>query len=288
MFADTETRSGGFERSRRRWGTAGLLAVVAAGLFAAAPAGASAASVPPLVTHSAKGGKLQGGRLVLRGVSGRVTYPTGGGSSGRLSVRRMHRRVFLPGKPAMGRLHVAGRRGGADPTFRLSNPRYNAARHTVSYRAKPLTNKPLSGGAARAAGIPVRRFGAASLSIVPHPTVTSGGDDDGNTCPVFLHNDTGQTLTLQSSSKMDTDSWTQYGEPPTSVDDGETAVIQSDSPSAEVACGNTSTWTGPATFTITSTASEGGDATTTCTADSSDWGCVKDPNNEYEWFVLDT
>ena len=54
--------------------------------------------------------------------------------------------------------------GGDALTFKLSRPRYSAAHRTVSYRAKPLNNKPLPR---------VGRFGAASLSIVSAPQTAS-------------------------------------------------------------------------------------------------------------------
>jgi hypothetical protein len=120
--------------------------------MAAGLAGASEASADVTIEHSAKSGELEGSRLTLRGVSGRVAYATSGGSSGTASVRWLHRRVFLPSKPATGTRHVAGHRGGGEPTFRLSKPRYNAARRTVSYRAKRLAKKRSSGSSARAAG----------------------------------------------------------------------------------------------------------------------------------------
>lgn len=207
MVADTGVRC---ERGSRRLWVAGLAAAVAAGLLAAGLAGASAASAATVVTHSAKGGVFKDGRLTLRGVSGRVTYAISGGRSGTASVRRLHRRVFLPGAPATGTLHVAGLRGGDEPTFRLTKPRYSAARRTVSYRAKPLDNKPQPSRAARASGLPVpRKFGAASLSIVGHPRVT-GGANGGNNCEMAFANETtsyGWGIQLVSSSQWDTDDW---------------------------------------------------------------------------------
>ena len=66
---------------------------------------------------------------------------------------------------ATGILHVAGHRGGDELTFQLSRPRYNAARHTVSYKIKRLGAGRLPSRGAQAAGAP-RRFGPASLSMV--------------------------------------------------------------------------------------------------------------------------
>jgi len=82
-----------------------------------------------------------------------------------MAVRRMHRLVFSGAKPtATGTLHVAGHRGGEELTVTLSQPRYNAARDTVSYVVTRMKGR-LPGRAAGAAGS-ARSFGAASLSIV--------------------------------------------------------------------------------------------------------------------------
>jgi hypothetical protein len=212
MSPDTEMGSERLMQSRWRLRVAAL----AAGLLMAGLASASSASGAVVVTHSAKSGEFRGGRLTLHGVRERVTYMISGGRTGTESVRRAHRRVFMPGKPATGTLHVAGHRGADEPTFRLSRPRYNAALHTVSYRAVPLDNKGLPGRSARAAGMSGRQFGAASLTIVPHPTVASG-DNGGNDCQITLHNSamTGVIsgrhrfwdLQQVSATKWDTDSW---------------------------------------------------------------------------------
>jgi hypothetical protein len=182
---------------------AGLVAVLVGWLLAAAPASAATAK---MFTQSAKGGELKGGRLTLRGVSNRVTYVLNTGRRGTVSVRRLHRRHFLPGLPATGTLHVAGHRGGDEPSFRLSKPRRNAARDTVSYKAKRLDNKPLPKRAAQAAGLRApRRFGAASLSIVPHPRLTGSGND----CLAGVYNSIRNPgpLNLVSSSNWSTDTW---------------------------------------------------------------------------------
>ena len=167
MFGHSREFFGSFEGARRRRG-----ALAAAGASMLALAVVSPASATTTVTHSAKSGELAGGRLILHGVRGKVTWTSDRGHSGRVSVRRLHRRGFAPRNPAAtGVLHVAGHRGGDEPTFKLSKPRYNRARRTVSYRAKPLNNKPLRGRTARAAGVgsPPSRFRAASLSVVPSP-----------------------------------------------------------------------------------------------------------------------
>jgi hypothetical protein len=182
-------------------------------------AGAWEASAATVMTHSAKSGEYKGGRLILRGVGGRVSYAISSGRAGTVSVRRLHRRLFLPGLPATATLHVAGMRGGDEPTFRLTKPRYSASRRTVSYRAKPLDGKPLPSRAARASGYRAsRRFGAASLSIVGHPRLT-GGDNGGNDCQTNIGNMTdgdlanngpkawGNPIQLVSSQQWDTDDW---------------------------------------------------------------------------------
>jgi hypothetical protein len=172
------------------------------GLVALAPASASAATT---VVHSAKSGQLAGGRLTLHGVGSHATATINGDRAGVVRIARVHRRLWLPGRPATGTLHIAGRRGGEEPTFRLSRPRYDAARGTVSYRVKRLAKRPLRGRAATAAGA-AQRFGTASLFIVPHPAVASG-DNGGNDCLMAFQNNTNFGVQAVSSSKWDTDSW---------------------------------------------------------------------------------
>lgn len=134
----------------------------AAPVFAQAPP-AAGATVFVLSAHS---GQLGGGRLTLHGVGRRVTWAHVSGRSGVLRVERMHRLLFSSGTPAAsGTLHVAGDHGGDELTFRLTRPRYNAARGTVSYAVKQSNHGRLPGRTARAAGAP-QQFGAASLSLV--------------------------------------------------------------------------------------------------------------------------
>ncbi len=178
MFADTREHSGSFEETCRRvvarlW-VAGLVAVLVGWLLAAAPVSAQA---PPragtVFVHSAKSGKLGGGRLTLHGVSRRVTWAHHSGRSGVMAVKRLHRRLFSAETPAAtGTLHVAGHRGGDELTFKLSRPRYDRARHRVSYKVKWLGKGRLPSPAAQAAGA-ARRFGPASLTIqgAPQPSV---------------------------------------------------------------------------------------------------------------------
>jgi hypothetical protein len=299
MFADTEQRSRTFEQrgDRLRWraggalSAAGLAAVVAAGLVAALLASASAASAATLVSHSAKSGELSGGRLVLRGVSGRATYVTGTGRAGTVPVRRLHRRLFQPGKPATGALNPAGYRGGEAPTFRLSQPRYNASRRTVSYGAKPLGREPLPRRAARAP----RRFGAASLSIVPHPTLATGGSG-GNDCqamiefPGIWHSET--SLSLQSSSNWDTDTWIES--PPQYLEQGDEAEVSSEGGLGR-GCHFETVWVtqgqgvdGPySTFTIDVTWPWTQLPSSTCTPSNTDaWVCRRaDSGGEITWVI---
>jgi hypothetical protein len=194
MLSDRQQRSGGFDSSgRRRAGrtgasvsAAGLAAPVAAGLVAAAPAGAEpAAGGAPKFTHSAKRGEFRGGRLILHGVPRRAIAKTSDGRTDRVLVERLHARLFLPGKPATGTLRHSG---GKKAAFSLSRPRYSAARRTVSYRAKPVNNKPLP-------SVP-RRFGRASLSMVAHPQVMLG---DGKSCKVQVINHTNNDWRVNSS-----------------------------------------------------------------------------------------
>ena len=274
MFASDEDHFGGRESRgpSRRAGLVRLagLVLVGAGLCAFVPATASAAGAT-LFTQSAKGGELESGRLTLRGVSGRVTYVLNNGRPGTLSVGRLHRRLLPPGLPATGTLHVAGYRGGDEPSFRLSKPRSSAARHTVSYRARRLDGKPLPSAAARAGG-----FGAASLSIVPHPRLT-GGDNGGNDCSTTLTNNTPFLFQASAEGKWDTDTW-DPGIPFQYYLDGDGSVItwQSDGglwrgcsnsggwtivpdpynqnpPSATVTTSTTYPWTDPFSNTCTST-----------------------------------
>jgi hypothetical protein len=197
MFAQGRERFGSFDPVRHRWA-----ALASAGAAVVALAPASPASAATTVVHSATSGELDGSRLLLHGVHGKVTWIHDSGDSGRVSVRRLHRRGFAPGHPvATGVLHVAGHRGGDEPTFRLSKPRYNRARRTVSYRAKPLNNKPVRGRVVRAAGAGrPTRFGAASLSIVPSPQL------DGQHCHGKFGNGATFPLVAQGSA-WDSDSW---------------------------------------------------------------------------------
>jgi hypothetical protein len=171
-------------RSARFWGSApsrGLsgAAALAAALCSLAPTTAASAQSgvgSSVFVHSARSGELTGGRLTLRGVSRRVTAISSDGRSGVVSVTRLQSRLFLPGQPVTGVLHVAGFRGGDEPTFSLTQPRYNASRRTVSYVAKRLNTRhlPRRGAGAAQSSTPTQ-FGAASLSMAA--PVGDGGND---------------------------------------------------------------------------------------------------------------
>jgi hypothetical protein len=187
MTADTQQHFGSFQRTWWRvaagvW-VAGLVAVLV-GSLAAAPA--SAQAPPPdgtVFVHSAKSGNLAGGRLTLQGVGRRVTWAHHSGRSGVIAVKHMHRRVFSETSAATGTLHVAGHRGGDELTFKLSDPRHNHARRTVSFKARPLGNGRFPSRAAAQAAAAARQFGAASLSIQdsPQPSLTVTQDTYGCT-----------------------------------------------------------------------------------------------------------
>ena len=188
----------GVAHSLRVAGLVGVAAVVGVLALTTAPARGATTFV-----HSAKSGELQGGRLILRGVGRRVAWITNSGRSGVVSVKRLHRRLFLPGRPATGVLHVTGDRGGDEQTFKLSRPRYNAGRRGVSYKVRPLGRARLS----RAAGVRrLRRFGAASLSILGAPQL-GAGDNGGNDCRITITNNLPWELEASSESKWPTDTW---------------------------------------------------------------------------------
>jgi hypothetical protein len=201
------------------------LALAAACLVALMPA--TAAATPGgarTFEHSAKSGELKDGRLTLRGVGRKVTWATNDGSgSGSVRIRRLHRVLFHPLLPPLtGTLHITGHRGGDEPTFSLSRPRYNASRQTVSYRAKRLRAR---SGSARAAGIATpRRFGASSLSMV--------ADDDDKSCMTFLDNNTGHPLILVRVDSPNGQTWqTSPGTPnSTIIQPGNSAIYEADGP----------------------------------------------------------
>jgi hypothetical protein len=120
-------------------------------------------------------------------------------------------------------LHVAGHRGGDATSFRLIRPRYNAARRTVSFKARRLDSKRLPAGAAGTAGIartrslfgtssqtgPSSGFGPSSMTVASHPTVAPA-PGLGNECFVEIVNGGPWPLTATTWSAWDTDTWERY------------------------------------------------------------------------------
>jgi hypothetical protein len=274
------------------WARVVRVVALVVGLVALAPATATAGATPSgatVFTHSATSGELRGGRLTLRGVSRRVTWVINSGRSGVVSVRRLHAKLFAPGiGPSTGTLHVAGDRGGDEPAFSLSRPRYNASRHTVSYAARALNHRSVTSRTARAAGSigSAQQFGAASLSIVGAPQV-SGGDNGGLDCHQTLQNNTAHLLGAAGESKWDTDTW-DPGIPFQYNLDALGSVISWGSDGGLLrGCSNTGVWvfipspsTGDpnppnVTFTMTTTYPWTGTPTNTCTSsDPQDFPCL--------------
>ena len=281
--------------------------VALAAMLSAVGLSVSAAEGATVFMHSAKRGELKAGRLLLHGVRGRVTWARDDGRSGVVAVKRLHRRVFMPGVPhATGTLHVAGHRGGDEPAFRLTRPRYSAARRTVSYRARRIRRGGRSRRSAGAAQTSApRQFGAASLSIVPHAQVT-GGDNGGNDCPLGFVNETGYGVKQVSHSNWDSDSWNPQ------IPDGTivTSHSQSLTPGSDLhafwesdaglwrGCSNSATWElvvdpneptqapPPAgvRFTLSFTWPWSSVAAPSCTSTSAQFYCV--PTTEQNVFLL--
>jgi hypothetical protein len=273
---------------------AGLVVVLAAGLVALAPATASAEGFRDahVYVQAAKRGELGAGRLTLHGVRRRVTWAAHPGQFGDVNIKRLHRLLFTRRTmSATGTLYVPGQRGG-EPVMRLSRPRYNASRATVSYRARPLDNtRPRRPAAPPSGG--VRRFGAASLSIVGAPQVNVGRADI-NECSTRIYNATNHYIQLVSFSTWDTDNVYQT---PT------TDPIPSGDPTAPGYGPNMMTWwwdTGPPlrgcqatavfkimgadteTFTVNSSWPWGSDPNFTCTPPPG-YKCVKADSDIAQW-----
>jgi hypothetical protein len=264
--------TGSLRASRMRLAGVGVVAVAA--LVALAPARADAGS---MFVHSADSGKLAGGRLTLHGVGRNVTWTTTSGRVGVARITRAHKRLFLPKKPATGTLHIAGQRGGEELAFRLSKPRYSARRRTVSYRAKSLVKRTAEASAAAAAP---RRFGAASLSVVPHSSLASG--DRGHDCVTGLTNTTDYLLQASGGSKWDTDTW-DWGFPTGAIlGENDSQDWQSDG-GLWRGCSNSATWTfvpggfepnpPSATFTVTTTYPWSDPWSNTCTSTNPQFTC---------------
>jgi hypothetical protein len=186
---------------------AGVVMIGAASLAATAGTATAATASSVMYMHSASSGELAGGRLTLHGVGHNVTWMLRNGRTGVDSISHVHGRLFAPKKPATALLHIAGHRGGEELAFRLSDPRYSAARRTVSYRAVALAKETRATSApTRVAAAAPQRFGAASLSVVPHASVATG-DNGGRDCVTGLSNQTEYLLQVVSASNWDTDTW---------------------------------------------------------------------------------
>ena len=234
-----------------------------------------------MFVHSAKSGELSGGRLTLHGIGPNVTWTTSAGRSGVVPVARAHRRMFIRKAPATGTLHVAGQRGGDEPTFMLSRPRYNASRQTVSYRAKPLNHKPLPRRAV------ARRFGAASLSIVPH----SAAPDRVN-CYTTFRNGTSTGLQVESTTKIPADSWDRGWFPPVigSFAQPNGGDAWESYETGAQSCGNSVTYkiVGTTDTIIFSMSLDGTEYSNTCTSTNQQFVCRNQVNQPgyAEWNII--
>ncbi len=251
---------------------------------------ASLASAAVIVSYSAKSGGFHAGRVTLRSVSGRARYVTDTGHSGTVSLRRVDQRVFLPGKPPTGLLHIAGR--SHDLTFRLSKPRYSGSRETASYTVKPLP------GTSRLR--PPPQFGDASLTILPNRALGDGGGGLGSTSngpglggtfgnDCIMQADTdlgGENLTLQSSSNWNTDTWTSS--PPARFPVG-TSIYMESQGGLWRGCSFQAVYAGGPGLTITLTVTWPWQAgiTTTCTSsDTTQLVCQRHDTNVIGWDIL--
>jgi hypothetical protein len=271
-------------------------AALAAALCSLAPTTAASAQSgvgSSVFVHSARSGELTGGRLTLRGVSRRVTAISSDGRSGVVSVTRLQSRLFLPGQPVTGVLHVAGFRGGDEPTFSLTQPRYNASRRTVSYVAKRLNTRHLPRrGAGAAQSFAPTQFGAVSLSMA------APVGDGGNDCETSVGTpDIGGTFfTSGPDSKWDTDTWVLQPNI-NGVSASVAATWQSDGGFLR-GCSNTATFTAYAgspdnsptgTVTITTTWPWTKLPTSTCSTSTSQLVCTQESGvSPITWQVHNT
>jgi hypothetical protein len=256
--------------------------VLVAALLGAWPATAPGAPGGATVyVHSAKGGEIREGRLMLRGVGRQLTWATNGGRSGAVSVARLQRRLFTKGTPAAtGLLHVAARRPGRAVALRLSRPRYSASRHRVSYRAVPLRKS-------RRAPVP-GRFGAASLSILGAPAVL-GGTNGGHDCSAGFLNHTLYDLEAISASKLATDVWSPELRPGTVVEALSGVASWESSGGPLLGCSNSTVWEfaanpaqpspPPGTVTVTTTYPWTGPFSNTCTSSNPRYTCRAGSSN---------
>jgi hypothetical protein len=283
-----ETRSMGASRLR----LVGVGVLVAA-LMALAAARATAAST---YVHSARSGAFAGGRLTLQGVGHNVTWMTTGGRVGVAPIALAQKRLFSHKVQATGVLEIAGQRGANEFAFQLSDPRYSAVRRTVSYRATRL-----KGVVAAMAGAPVpRRFGAASLSVVPDVSPGTGspgsgspgsgslgsGDNGGNDCRVEVDDPAvgngSYNINLASSGQWDTDNWAIS--PPNYILINSSAIMESDG-GLWRGCRFDTTWSegDGSTISIDVYWPWGGSETSTCTPSNPQAYQCTNASNGGEW-----
>ena len=199
--------------------------VAVAVLVALAAGRADAGSV---YVHSARSGEFAGGRLTLHGVGRTVTWVMSGAGTGVAPIGLVRKQLFSRKGSATAVLGISGPPRARKFALRLSGLRYSAARGTVSYRARRLTKRT---GAARAGAAVPRRFGAASLSVVPGSSLggsglgtpppgaspVGSGGNGGNDCATRFANLTdgefngpkahGNPIQILSEQQWDTDNW---------------------------------------------------------------------------------
>ncbi len=205
------------------------LAVAAVGLLAIAPTSASAQfGGATRFLQSAKSGGLHGDQLTLRGVGRSVRWKGSGPGkrSGVVSFQLLERRLFSGNAAPTADLHVAGQRGVV--RLRISRPRYNARRGTVSYRTKRLSKRRVPRG-----------FGAASLSIVSPPLV--GGSYGHHSCQTQLQDNTAYGLQPISFSKGDLDVWAFLSPPSAVIGNNDSTTWESDGALFK-GCSNSAVW----------------------------------------------
>lgn len=292
--------------SRTRLLVGAVALVLPAAAFAPALLGnARAAPRPTTFVISAKGGKLQGHRLMLRGVAKRVTWVSHGepGRSGLVSITRLHRRLFAPfappgwpgsnqrGPAPTAALQIAGDASTEVAGLKLRRPRYNASRHMVGYRVTTVRKRGQSQRAARASGISTRRFGRASLSIV-----ALGSPLDIYHCSTSVINGTYYTIEASGEGKWDTDTWNPGIPFQDTLLPGAYDVYGTDG-GAWRGCGNSSTWTivdGPpgvqgVTFSFNTTIPYNGETPGAtqgqCQSSSTAFKCDFDEGSSNTWYM---
>jgi hypothetical protein len=152
----------------------------------------------------------------------------------------------------------------------------------VSYGAKRLNKRRPPGRAARASQSgAVRRFGAASLSIVGAPQVT-GGDNGGHDCSIALTNNTQYLFQESGESNWPSDTW-DPGIPQGAYMDADDSLAWESDGGLFRGCQNSATWkivpdpsdpTPPAaTFTVTTTYPWTDPWSNTCTSSNPQFSC---------------